>query len=175
MPARIRVASPDDAEALTRFAAASFRETFGAENTAEDMDAYVGEAFTVERQRSALLDPAALVLLAEDVNGIAGYAQLLAGPPPIEVTGPRPIEIQRFYVASRWQGRGLARSLMDEALGAAVGRSARTVWLGVWERNARAIAFYARMGFERVGSHVFMLGRDAQTDLLMARSVAMVD
>lgn len=171
VPPTVRVASADDAQPLADFAAAIFRDTFGADNRPEDMDAYVAEAFTAERQLATLMDPGALVLVAEDDDGIAGYAQLLDGPAPAEVTGTRPIELQRFYVASRWQGCGLASTLMREALDSAAARGARTVWLGVWERNARAIAFYEKAGFRRVGAHVFMLGRDAQTDLLMARPV----
>lgn len=171
MPATIRAASPDDAAALTNFAAASFRETFGPDNAPEDMNAYVADAFTLDRQRVTLADPRAFVLVAEDETGIAGYAQLRDGPAPPEVLGARAIELERFYVASRWQGGGLAARLMDAVLGAARARCARAVWLGVWERNARAIRFYARMGFEPVGSHIFMLGTDAQTDLIMTRAL----
>lgn len=171
VPASIRIATLDDAAPLADFASAIFRDTFGPDNTRDDMDAYVAEAFTVERQRATLADPSALMLVAEDDAGIAGYALLRESPPPDVVSGSAALEIERFYVAVRWQGRGLARRLMEAMLDAARARGADAVWLGVWERNARAIGFYEKTGFTRVGSHRFMLGSDAQTDLLMARSL----
>jgi len=90
------------------------------------------------------------------------------------VTGPRPIEIARFYVDFRWHGRGVARRMMAAAAAEAERRGAATLWLGVWEHNPRAIAFYAKCGFEDVGSHVFMVGNDAQTDRLMAAPLTTV-
>ena len=85
------------------------------------------------------------------------------------MTGPAPLELKRLYVAAAWHGRGVAQALMDAALMAARTCGARTLWLGVWERNPRAAAFYAKHGFRRVGEHTFVLGEDVQTDWLLAR------
>ena len=83
--------------------------------------------------------------------------------------GPAPIELKRIYVAKAWQGRRVAQALMDASLDAARARGARTLWLGVWERNPRALAFYEKYGFTRVGEQTFVLGNDEQTDWLFAR------
>ncbi|GLC23838.1 GNAT family N-acetyltransferase [Roseisolibacter agri] len=172
----VRPATLDDAPALSRLAASTFRETFAHENTPEDMARYVAEAFTPERQAAELTDPAGTVLVAEssaDMGAagaeLVGYVHLVAGPAPAAVQGPAPLELKRLYVARAWHGQGVAQALMDAALDAARARGARSLWLGVWERNPRAVAFYAKYGFARVGEHTFRLGDDAQTDWLLAR------
>ena len=177
MTIAIREASIDDAPALSQLGAATFRETFEGTNTPEDMAQYLAEAFTPEQQAAEIGDPAATVLLAEHsgesgVVALVGYAHLVSGPAPEAVRGPAPLELKRLYVASAWHGRGVAQALMDASIDAARARGAQTIWLGVWERNPRAVAFYAKYGFARVGEHTFVLGADAQTDWLLARPVA---
>lgn len=169
---RIRRAAWDDAARLTAFASRIFDETFGPTNHRDDMAAYLAEAFTVERQRAEIADEASIVLLADTSSDtLAGYAHVAPSDVPDDVRGPEPIELKRFYVDTAWQGRGIASRLMQATIDAAVARGARTRWLGVWEHNPRAIAFYRKCGFETVGSHDFMLGRDRQTDLLMSRAI----
>ena len=176
MTIRIRPATPVDAACLTHLAATTFRETFARDNTPEDMASYVAQAFTPGRQAAEIGDPDGAVLLAEHRSDggaaeLLGYAHVVAGPPPGAVRGPAPVELKRLYVARAWQGQGVAHALMVAALDAARARGARTVWLGVWERNPRAIAFYRKYGFARVGEHTFVLGADAQTDWLLARTL----
>jgi ribosomal protein S18 acetylase RimI-like enzyme len=170
----IRPAAIDDAPALSRLAATTFRETFERENAPEDMARYLAEAFTPEQQAAEIADPASTVLLAE-YNGesgdteLVGYAHVIAAPVPEAVRGPAPLELKRIYVARAWHGQGVAQALMAAAIEAARARGARTLWLGVWERNPRAVAFYAKYGFTRVGEHTFVLGSDTQTDWLFVR------
>ena len=177
MPHSIRRATVQDSAALSRLAAATFRDAFEAENTPEDMARYLAEAFTPERQAAEITDPASTVLVAEDDGEsgraeLVGYAHLVAGPPiPHAVRGPAPLEIKRIYVARAWHGQGVAQALMDACIDAARVRGAQTLWLGVWERNPRAVAFYAKYGFVRVGQHTFVLGADTQTDWLFSRPV----
>lgn len=172
----IRRATIQDAAGLSEFAATTFRDTFEAENSPEDLEAYVAEAFTPERQASEISDPASIVLLAEHDSGagpsnLIGYAHLVAGAAPPSIQGPSPIELKRLYVSHAWHGKGVARNLMDAAIVAARGSGAQTLWLGVWERNARAAAFYEKHGFARVGEHTFLLGADRQIDWLLEKSL----
>lgn len=175
MTTLVRPATIADAARLSRLGATTFRETFEGENTPEDIARYLAESFTPEKQAAEIGDPAGAVLLAErDLAGSAelvGYAHLVSGPPPAAVQGASPLELKRLYVARAWHGQGVAQALMDAAIDAARARGAGTLWLGVWERNPRAVAFYAKYGFTRVGEHTFMLGGDAQTDWLLARSL----
>lgn len=174
-PFTIRQAVPSDAFALAAFAAAAFADTFAADNTPEDMAAYLAEAFGEARQRAELGDPACIVLLAERGAGLLGYAMLRDVAAPAGVAGiaaGRAMEIARLYADRRWIGTGVGAALMQRCLDLAASRGRDWVWLGVWERNARAIAFYARWGFTDVGSQHFQLGADRQTDRIMARRTA---
>lgn len=167
----VRIATVEDAAAVSDFAARTFQDTFAADNSPEDMAAYVATTFTPERQRAELADPSNVVLLVEIDGAPAAYAHLIERTPDSSVTGASPIELSRFYVDRAWHGLGLARLLMDRVLDEARRRGRGTLWLGVWERNARAIAFYRKYDFVDVGSHAFVLGRDVQTDRIMQRPV----
>ena len=167
----IRRAEPRDADALAAFAARTFRETFEADNTAEDMRLYLAGNYGPERQAAELRDPGIVTLLAEDGRRLAGYSQLWEGEAPDCVLGASPIEIRRFYMDRAWQGRGIAQALMMATLEQAMARGARTVWLAVWERNLRAQAFYRKCGFDDCGAKEFVLGRDRQTDRVMVRAL----
>jgi ribosomal protein S18 acetylase RimI-like enzyme len=169
IPLIIRLAGPDDAAAVAAFGERSFRETFGADNRPQDMDAYCAATYAVERHRREMAEPQRVTLLAEMEGRLSGYAQLRDGPAPSCVTGADPIEILRFYVDRRWHGQGIARTLMAETLARAGALGRRTVYLAVWERNARAIAFYRKVGFREVGAQPFQLGKDVQTDQVMVR------
>ena len=175
MAIRIRAAELADASALSRLGAATFRETFEADNTPEDMARYLAEAFSPELQAAEIADPTGTVILAEQVAegdedaALVGYAHLVPGATPEAVRGREPLELKRLYVARARHGQGVAQALMDAAIAAASARGAQTLWLGVWERNPRAVRFYEKYGFARVGEHTFMVGADAQTDWLLSR------
>jgi GNAT superfamily N-acetyltransferase len=156
---------------LARLGAQTFRDTFGPDNTAEDMTAYLAQAFGPEKQASELADPGTTFLVAEAKEEAVGYARLREGPAPEGILAGRPIEIARFYTVGSWIGRGVGAALMARCLEHARHRGCDIVWLDVWERNLRAIAFYRRWGFTEVGTQAFVLGLDIQRDLLMARPV----
>jgi diamine N-acetyltransferase len=165
----IRIATAVDADALAELGRRTFRETFAKDNTPEDMALYLAEHFGGGLQRAELEDGSALFLLLEAEGFPAGYVKLRRG--PANARGGRPLEICRFYVDQKWHGRGAALQLM-EAIDALATRDGHDdVWLAVWEHNARAIRFYLKHGFTRVGDQPFRLGADVQTDWLMARPV----
>ena len=167
----IRRATLADADLLAELGARTFSETFAHLNTPEDMDAYLSEAFTAARLCDELADDASTFWLAEVGGEAAGYAKLHAGEAPPCVAGERPVELVRLYVLRKWLGAGVGQALMRECVEEARRRGHRAMWLGVWERNDRAQAFYRKWGFRRVGEHVFQLGSDAQTDWLMERGL----
>lgn len=165
----IRTATLADAEALAELGTRTFRETFAKDNTPEDMADYLAEHFGGGLQRAELEDSAVLFLLLEAQGLPAGYVKLRRG--AANARGRRPLEICRFYVDRAWHGRGAALELMAaiEALAARDGHD--ELWLAVWEHNARAIRFYEKHGFVRVGEQPFRLGADVQSDWLMARAL----
>lgn len=163
----IRRATAGDATLLSEMGARTFYESFAAQNNPEDMAAYLASAFTQEKLAGEVADERAIFLIAE-VNGeAAGYAKVRASEPEPCVIGANPMELCRIYCETSWQGRGVGAALMQAARDAARSQGAQVLWLGVWEYNPRAIAFYERWGFRTVGSHVFVVGSDPQTDLIM--------
>lgn len=164
---RIRSAEAADASALASLAARTFTDTFAHHNDPADMKAFLAQAYGERQQREEISDPDIVTLVVEEGDELAGFAQLRRGPAPPSINGTGTVEIWRFYVEWSFHGRGLAQALMAEVRSVARSLGARTLWLGVWDRNARAIAFYEKSGFRIVGSHRFMLGRDEQNDLLM--------
>ena len=167
----IRRATAADAAAYSALARQLAIDTFAHDNDPGDFAIYLRDSYGVARQAAEIADPRAVVLLAELEGAIAGYAYVRRGTAPACVTGEAPVELARFYVDGRWHGRGVAQALMRRTAEEARAWGARTIWLGVWERNPRARAFYAKCGYEDVGSHTFMLGTDAQTDRVMAAGV----
>ena len=167
----IRQATVDDARLLAELGARTFSETFAADNSPADMAAYLGSAFSEAQQAAELSDPDSTFLIAE-TNGVAvGYAMLRSGSVLDSVTDDKPIELVRLYVSREHLGRGIGAALMRVCIDEASRHGHRTLWLGVWEHNHRAQAFYRKWDFHEVGTHIFQLGEDAQTDILMERSV----
>ena len=167
-----RRATPADAALLALLAATTFSDTFGPDNTPEDMAQYVTDSFGEDIQRGELADSRHTVFFAERAGETVGYAMLRQGPPPDDIQVAEAIEIARLYAAKQWIGAGIGSTLMQRCLDEASALGLSTIWLAVWEHNARAIAFYQRWGFADVGTTTFMLGSDRQTDRVMARRIA---
>ncbi len=168
----IRQGQADDAALLAELGARTFSETFAADNSLEDMAAYLAAAFSTEQQSAELADPASLFLIAEADGAAAGYAMLRSGTALDSINGERPIELVRLYVLQERLGSGVGAALMQECIVEAKRQGYETLWLGVWEHNARAQAFYRKWNFHEVGTHIFQLGNDPQTDLLMQRAIS---
>jgi ribosomal protein S18 acetylase RimI-like enzyme len=161
----ITPATDADASTLADIGARTFYESFVADNTVEDMRRHLESQFSPAIQLGELRNDAIDTLLVRDAAGKAiAFAQVRAGKITDGVPATGSIELWRFYVDKAWHGRGVAHALMDAAKSRARARGAVTLWLGVWERNPRAQAFYAKHGFRKVGSHVFVVGSDPQTD-----------
>jgi diamine N-acetyltransferase len=170
-PVVVRPGLVADAPALAGFAARTFAETFAADNRPEDMQAHLEASFGVRQQTAELVDPDVITLLAHQDEVLVAYAQLRRSQPPPCVTLERPVELRRFYVDRTAHGRGVAQVLMATVHQSARELGGRHLWLGVWERNPRAIAFYAKSGFSEVGIHDFLVGTDRQTDRVLVAPV----
>ncbi len=164
---RIRRAEPQDAAALAELATRTFRDTFGADNRPEDLEVHLAEAYGETRQLRELLAADVRTLVAVNGGALVAFAQLRDGDQPGSVTAADAVELWRFYVDRPWHGQGVAQRLMRAVLGEARAMGAESVWLGVWEHNPRALAFYREFGFVAVGVHEFLLGQDRQNDVVM--------
>jgi GNAT superfamily N-acetyltransferase len=169
---RIRQAAIQDNELLAEIGSETFYDSFAADNTPEDMAAYLSASFNPEKQGIELADSQSRFLIAEINDEVIGYTQLRFSPVPQVIAGQKPIEIARFYARKQWIGKGIGAHLMKGCLQEARAAGCDVLWLDVWERNLRAIAFYRNWGFIEVGEQTFQLGNDLQLDLLMARPVS---
>lgn len=170
LPITLVTATPPDAEILTRFGAQAMRDAFAAQNTPENLDAYLASAFTPAQLRRELTDPKATFLLAKHGTDLVGYAKVRRdGPKPRRLRGQRALEVQRIYVRRDAQGLGLGRLLLEACLGIGRDEGFQAVYLGVWEKNPLAQAFYRKLGFSPIGWHYFQFGRERQRDIWMSR------
>ncbi|MCW8807716.1 MAG: GNAT family N-acetyltransferase [Rhodanobacter sp.] len=167
----IRRAEPSDARRLAELAELTFRDTFKATNTPDDMNVHCATYYSEAIQGREIPDSKMATLVCEHDSQLAGFAQLRWGHAPDCIKAERPAEIQRLYVREAWHGKGIAQELMSESMALAKASGADQVWLGVWERNPRAIAFYKKWGFAEVGDHIFPVGSDPQRDIIMTRVV----
>jgi GNAT superfamily N-acetyltransferase len=171
-PIVTRSARPEDAALLAEIGASTFVETFENANTPENFAAYMAVAFGEAIQREELEDPDTTVFFAERDGDVLGYVMLRERQPPASLGLEDALEIARLYARKRALGSGVGAALMQRAIAEAAGRGKDAAWLGVWDRNERAIRFYESWGFHRSGTQPFLLGTDLQTDLVMVRRLA---
>ncbi len=167
----LRKAHATDAVVLANFCDKTFKDTFSKDNSSADMDLYISKAFNVPVILKEIEDSHRITMLAFDNTLLAGFYQLHLGNLEPDITGPNPVELVRLYVDTKWHGQGVAASLMEHGIKQSIELGFSTLWLGVWENNFRAQAFYKKWGFSQVGSHIFKLGNDPQRDLLLSRSL----
>lgn len=167
----IRKAGASDAAKLAAIGRMTFVETFAHANTKEDMQQYMSKAFTEKQLLAELAEPGSTFLMAFDRDRLAGYAKLRTSQNPAELKNNKALELQRIYARKSYQGKNVGKQLMEYGLEMAKAMGFDTLWLGVWEYNPRAIAFYEKWGFEKFGEQSFTLGYDTQTDILMKMRV----
>jgi diamine N-acetyltransferase len=167
----IRPARDHEGTLLSELGARAFSQAFAADNTPENMVTYLSGAFSAEKQAEELARPGSRFLILEINGQPAGFAHLLDSAAPECVTGNQPVELSRFYLLDGWKGKGNGSRLMQACIDEARSRGADVIWLGVWEENARAIAFYQKWGYAIVGTHSFQLGDELQQDYIMQRAV----
>ena len=166
----IRQATIEDAALLADLGTRLFEQTFGSANSPEDMREFLPATFSIDQQTAEIADPNRVSFIAFDEDGSAvGYAMTRRGSRGNGIVAERPVEVQRIYVDRSLHGRGLGDALMNSCVEQAREWDADVLWLGVWQENPRAIAFYKRSGFSVVGTQDFVLGRDVQHDFVMAR------
>ena len=169
---RITSLTVSDVSILRGIARDTFIETFSEANKAEDIDRYLAKNFSEDQLARELSNPNSFFYVAE-VNGhVVGYLKLNTAHAQTEPQAADALEIERIYVLSSYHGGGVGQALYHHAMSVAEDRKASYVWLGVWEHNHRALRFYEKNGFIAFGTHIFQLGNDQQTDILMKKSVA---
>ncbi len=171
MEITLRRCGPDDLPALCDISRSTYYETFARANTPENMKAYLEQAYSEDKLRRELADGHSEFYFAYVDGELAGYLKVNECPAQSDIQDPESLEVERLYVAGAFQDRGLGGVFMKKAVELAVARKKSYVWLGVWEHNHKAQAFYQKHGFYRIGAHPFVMGDDAQTDLVLRRDL----
>ncbi len=167
----IKVASIDDLLIIQKIGRETFLETFASENEPDNMNEYLEERFSETQVHDELKNLESIFYIAWDQEDPIGYLKLNIGAAQTEFKMDDHIEIERIYVYASHHGKQVGQLLFFKALEIAKNLRVPTIWLGVWEENARAINFYKKNGFEEFDKHIFKLGKDEQTDILMKRAV----
>ncbi len=168
---RIRRALEHDALELSVLAERTFRAAFAESNTAANMQLHCDTAYGHALQLAEIRESSRETWVAETDAGLVAYVQLRFDATSPMILGERPVEIQRYYVDASHHGAGLAHQLMTHVVARAEAAGSTVLWLGVWERNPRALAFYRKWWFDVVAEQIFTVGNDPQRDLIMRRNV----
>lgn len=163
----IRKVSQNDLDQLQAIGKQTFYETFAAGNTEENMKKYLDEGFAAAQLKAQLNDPNSEFYFATLHDTVIGYLKLNFGRSQTELQDDKALEIERIYVLKEFHGRKVGQLLYEKAMEIAKQKAAGYVWLGVWEENLRAISFYKKNGFVEFDKHIFKLGNDEQTDIMM--------
>lgn len=170
----ISKATIENKETVQLIGRQTFLETFSANNTEQDMKNYLEESFSDQQISSELANSDSLFFIAwEDENPI-GYLKLNIGQAQTELQDNTGLEIERIYVKNIFHGKKVGQLLYDKALEIANFQQKTYIWLGVWEQNPRAIRFYEKNGFIAFDKHIFKMGADEQTDIMMKKSLQIV-
>ncbi|MBM7580980.1 GNAT family N-acetyltransferase [Jeotgalibacillus terrae] len=171
MDIQIKTCTPDDLSVLQNISYETFNDTFKNQNSPENMKAYLDKAFTRERLENELNNPLSTFFFIYANNEIAGYLKVNIEAAQSEEMGDESLEIERIYIRKTHQKSGLGKHLLKKAIQTANIHQKTMIWLGVWEKNEGAIAFYKRNGFVETGVHSFYMGDEEQFDLIMKKQL----
>ena len=161
----------NDLDALQKISRQTFYETFASGNTEENMKKYLDEDFSISRLTIEINNSNSEFYFARLDDAVIGYLKINFGQSQTELKDDRAVEIERIYVLNAFHGKNVGQMLYNKALNIAFEKNADYVWLGVWEKNPRAISFYKKNGFAEFDKHIFKLGDDEQTDIMMKLSL----
>lgn len=163
----IQKATIKDVEQLQKIGRKTFLETFSSSNSEENMEKYLTEGFSHEKLRNELNDDSSEIYFALLGSKIIGYLKINFGASQTELNDEKSLEIERIYVLQEYHGKKVGQALYTKAIEVANQKELSYVWLGVWEKNIKAIRFYKKNGFIEFDTHIFKLGDDEQTDIMM--------
>lgn len=160
-------AMPSDVILLQKISRKTFAETFALQNTTTDMQKYLESNLSTEVLTNEIINPESEFYFVKYKHVAIGYLKINIGNAQTELKFDNAVEIERIYVLKDYQGLKAGNALLNKAIGIARHRNAEWLWLGVWEKNTNAISFYKKYGFVTFDKHIFKLGDDMQTDILM--------
>lgn len=168
---QVKRATIDDLYIVQRIGRETFFETFADSNTEDDMKKYLDESFSDQRIAKELDTPDSLFYIAWENDIPVGYLKINTGIAQTEEQDEKALEIERIYVKSSHHGKKVGQLLYEKALELAQEQHNSYLWLGVWEKNPRAIRFYEKNGFVAFDKHIFKMGDDEQVDVMMKKDL----
>ena len=169
MVINIKKCTLEDSIELQEISHETFNETFKHQNSSDNMNAYLERAFNLIQLKKELSNPSSQFFFVYFNNEVAVYLKVNTNDAQSEEMGVESLEIERIYIKKNFQKHGLGKYLLNKAMEIAMERNKKKIWLGVWEKNENAIAFYKKMGFVQTGAHSFYMGEEEQTDFIMAK------
>ncbi|MGP4062466.1 GNAT family N-acetyltransferase [Halobacillus sp. H74] len=161
----------EDSHKLQKIGRETFMETYEEQNSPENIKNYLEEAFNLRQVEKELSTYFSQFFFVSFNDEVAGYLKVNTGEAQTEEMDDDSLEIERIYIIKKFQKQGLGKYLFNKAMDTAMEQNKKKVWLGVWEKNENAIAFYKKMGFVQTGTHSFIIGDEEQTDLIMVKSL----
>ena len=171
MTINIRKCTLKDSLTLQEISYETFSETFKDQNTPENLKAYLEKAYNLKQLEKELSNTSSQFFFVYFNYEIAGYLKINTNDAQSEKMGDESLEIERIYIRSKFQKQGLGKYLFNKAIEIAIEQNKPKIWLGVWEKNANAIAFYEKMGFVQTGAHSFYMGDEEQIDFIMTKTL----
>ena len=168
---KIRKVNIKEIDKLKEIGKLTFPETFSSENSEDNMREYLENGFSTKKLTTELTDQNAEFYFAELDGKTIGYIKINVGQSQTEIKDKNALEIERIYVLQEFHEKKVGQIFYDKAIELAKEKNVENVWLGVWEQNPRAIRFYEKNGFLAFDKHVFILGNDEQTDIMMKRNL----
>ncbi|WP_144548505.1 GNAT family N-acetyltransferase [Bacillus sp. X1(2014)] len=169
MTINIKTCTIEDLHILQEISYETFNETFKDQNSPENMTTYLERAFNLEQLEKELANISSQFFFVYFNNEVAGYLKVNTNDAQSEEMGDESLEIERIYIKNQFQKHGLGKYLFNKAMEIAMERHKKKIWLGVWEKNENAIAFYKKMGFVQTGAHSFYMGDEEQMDFIMTK------
>lgn len=164
-------ANLNDVQLLQELSIQTFNETFKDQNSPENMKAYLDKAFNLKQLEKEMANDSSDFYFIYFNEELAGYMKMNTSDAQTENMGNDSLEVERIYIKRDFQKHGLGKYLLNQAIEIARKQDKRKIWLGVWEKNENAIAFYEKMGFIQTGAHAFYMGDEEQTDLVMTKNL----
>lgn len=171
MTTKLKKCTQQDLQELQAISITTFTETFKEQNSLEHLQAYLEKAYDLKQLEREVANPSSHFFFVSVNEEVAGYLKINTNDAQTEEMGTESLEVERIYIKKAFQKNGLGKLLMDKAVEFAIKQQKKNIWLGVWEANENAIAFYQRKGFVQTGSHSFFMGDDEQVDLIMVRTL----
>ncbi|MFJ7977263.1 GNAT family N-acetyltransferase [Peribacillus sp. NPDC096379] len=171
MAINIKMCTLEDSRKLQEISHETYNETFKHQNSPENMNTYLERAFNLKQLEKELSNISSQFYFVYFNNEVAGYLKVNTNDAQSEEMGDESLEVERIYIKDKFQKHGLGKYLLNKAIEISMERNKKKIWLGVWEKNENAIAFYKKTGFVQTGAHSFYMGDEEQTDLIMTKTI----